>query len=378
VTVTRKDVARLAGTSPAVVSYVLNGGPRGVAAETKERVLAAVQTLGYRPNQIGAALRRNRTMTLGLVIPDNANPFFAVLARAVEDAAFAAGYTLLLGNATDSEERQTRYIRTFVDQRVDGVILIPSHDHVAAQNELRNTPWIILDRRLDGAPTNQLIVDHRGGSRMATDHLIGHGRQRIACIAGPNDVSVARDRVEGWRDALTEAELEGPAREMRVPFGRYAGYHATLRLMAAHPDVDAIFAASDEQAVGAMRALAELGIRCPDDVALASFDGIPASAYAIPALTTVRQPIEELGRRSIEMLLDRIEDPEADLETVLLPPTLVVRGSCGCADPPGGEHPEPTDLQQDDPERDDPERDDPERDDPEQDDLQRDQTGAAE
>jgi LacI family transcriptional regulator len=343
VAVTRKDVARLAGTSPAVVSYVLNGGPRGVAAETKERVLAAVATLGYRPNQIGAALRRNRTMTLGLVIPDNANPFFAVLARAVEDAAFAAGYTLLLGNATDSEERQSRYVRTFVDQRVDGVILIPSHAHVASQAELRNTPWIILDRRIDGPPTSQLLVDHRGGSRTATDHLLGHGRRRVACIAGPNDVAIARDRVEGWRDALAAAALEGPAREMRVPFGRDAGYHATLTLMATHPDVDAIFVASDEQALGAMRALAELGIRCPDDVALASFDGIPASAYSIPALTTIRQPVEELGRRSIEMLLDRIEDPQADLETVVLPTTLVVRGSCGCADPPGGEHPAPVD-----------------------------------
>jgi LacI family transcriptional regulator len=308
-----------------------------VADATRQRVLAAVEALGYRPNQIGAALRRSRTMTLGLVIPDNANPFFAALARTVEDAAFAAGYTLLLGNATDSEARQSRYIRTFVDQRVDGVIVIPSHEHIAAQDELRNTPWIILDRRIDGAPTSQLLVDHLGGSQTATEHLLQHGRTRVACIAGPSDVAIARDRVQGWRRALAAAGLEGAARELRAPFGRFAGYHATLELMEKHSDVDAIFVASDEQALGAVRALAELGVRCPDDVALASFDGIAAAAYAIPALTTVQQPFEELGSRAVEMLVKQIDDPTSGKQTVVLPAELAVRGSCGCADPPGGE-----------------------------------------
>jgi LacI family transcriptional regulator len=311
----------LAGVSPSVVSYVLNGGPRGVAPGTRSKVLAAIEQLGYRPNGIARSLRTSRTMTLGLVIPDSSNPFFAELARAIEEAAFDAGYTLLVGNATEDAGRQTTYIRTFLERQVDGLLLVPAHGPVECLLELRSSikPCVVLDRRVDHLGLSQVLVDSRGGAREVTRHLL--------------------DRVAGWRDALAGAGLRPTGTAIRhVPFGRGAGYRAACDLLgsgAHHPD--AIFVASDEQALGALRALADLGMRCPDDVAVASFDGIASSAYAVPALTTMAQPFLRLGRCSIASLITCIADPGTEPEEAVLPVSLVARGSCGCADP-SGEH----------------------------------------
>lgn len=350
----RADVARLAGTSPAVVSYVLNGGPRKVAPQTRARVLAAIEQLGYRPNGIARSLRMNRTMSLGLVIPDNANPFFAELARAVEDAAFAHGYTLLIGNASEDEARQATYVRTFLERQVDGLFLVPAHGPLTCLPELQRarTPWVVLDRHVPGlVDVPEVRVDNRAGAREATAHLLWHGRQRIACIAGPADVMSATDRVAGWRDALTAANL-GPAtlpaaggsgrREAlwHVPFGQRAGYQAARQLLA-EADLDAVFVASDEQALGVMRAITELSRRCPDDVALVSFDGIPAAAYATPGLSTMAQPFAEIGLAGMARLVERIQPAgeSAGPAVSVLPVRLRARGSCGCQDPPGGDLP---------------------------------------
>lgn len=336
-TVRRADVARLAGTSPAVVSYVLNGGPRGVSAETKARVLAAIEQLGYHPNGIARSLRMNRTMTLGLVVPDTSNPFFAELGRAIEEAAFAHGYTLLVGNAAEIDERQTAYVRTFLARQVDGLFLVPAHGAAGCLPDLHRTrtPWVAIDRRLGGIDAATVLVDNRGGARAATEHLLGHGRSRIACIAGPRDVMPATDRVAGWREALAEAGVR-PS-EMRVvhgEFGRHAGYLAAKDILQ-DGQHDALFVASDEQAVGALRAVAELKLSCPDDVAIASFDGIAATAYSTPALTTMAQPFDAIGNTAVAGLVDRITEPTIPADTTVLPVTLVARGSCGCPDPRG-------------------------------------------
>lgn len=184
-------------------------------------------------------------------------------------------------------------------------------------------------------------MDNRSGAREATRHLLDHGKNRIACIAGPGDVMSATDRVDGWRDALTEAGLRPEDMPLwQGPFGRAAGYQAARGLIA-EGDVPAIFVASDEQALGAMRAIAEAGLRCPDDIALVSFDGIPASAYSIPAITTMVQPFDEIARTAMTLLTGRIAGEEQPAEPTVLPVSLLARGSCGCADPPGGDLPDP-------------------------------------
>lgn len=335
----RADVARLAGTSPAVVSYVLNGGPRGVAPATRARVLAAVDKLGYRPNGIARSLRMNRTMTLGLVVPDTSNPFFAQLSREIEEAAFAESYTLLIGNAAEDDTRQTTYVRTFLARQVDGLFLLPAHGSTSCVPELQRSgvPFVTLDRRIPGADAPAVLADNRGGARAATEHLLRHGRRAVACIAGPEDVVPANERVNGWRDALGEAGVR-PS-EMSVwhgAFGRRAGYLGARELLAG-ADFDAVFVASDEQAIGVLRALQEMGIRCPDDIAITSFDGIAVAAYTTPALTTMAQPFADLGRTAVSRLLALMDGPDTGPEVSTLPVSLLVRGSCGCPDPPGGD-----------------------------------------
>ncbi|WP_214321015.1 LacI family DNA-binding transcriptional regulator [Nonomuraea sediminis] len=336
--VTRRDVARLAGTSEAVVSYVLNNGPRNVAPHTRERVLRAIDELGYRPNAVARSLRTSRTHTIGLVVPDNANPFFAELAREIEDVAFKHGLTLLLGNAMDDDEREAAYVRTLIDRQVDGLILIPAHGPRTWRAVLAASglPCIVLDRELDEVPASHLLIDNESGAHQATTHLLAHGRRRIGCVAGPKDIHPTVDRVAGWARALTEVGLDpGDMPLAHGPFGRRQGYLSGRDLLSRENRPHALFVTSDEQAIGVMRAAAELGLAVPGDVAICSFDGIAASSFTVPALTTMRQPFEQLGRQAVELLLRQITDQSAG-ERVILPAQLVRRGSCGCPDPVGG------------------------------------------
>ncbi|MDF2989495.1 MAG: LacI family transcriptional regulator [Microbacterium sp.] len=347
--VSRKDVASAAGVSPAVVSYVLNDGPRPVAPETRKRVLLAVSQLGYRPNRIAASLRQKRTNSLGLIVPDNINPYFAELAREVEIAAFELGYTLLMGNAMEDVQRENTYVHEFLDRRVDGIILIPSSLDIPTIGEITAaaTPLVIVDREARSAQGHaQVLSDNASGGELAVRHLLDHGRTRIACIAGEAGMGNAGARVDGWRAALRDHDsARGPLRE--VPISRFDGRRAAMEILREDPLVDAIFVTSDEQAIGVLRAVRESGRSCPADVAVISFDGTTHAALTTPGLTTVRQPMQAMAQRALELLIDasaRSAAPampaappnEADppsLDAVdHLPIELITRGSCGCAD----------------------------------------------
>ena len=283
-------------------------------------------------------------MTLGLVVPDASNPFFAELGRAVEEAAFDAGYTLLVGNSTENETRQTSYVRTFIQRQVDGLLVVPAHGSISCLAELRNsgTPWVLLDRHIDdGGAVPEVLVDNRGGARAATEHLLSHGRRRILCLAGPADLAPATERVGGWAEALRQAGLRAPKKSVwHAPFGRQAGYQVATKMLAAK-NADAVFVTSDEQALGVLRAVRDLGLSCPDDVAIASFDGILGTAYATPALTTMAQPFGDIGRESLTRLLAEMGGAEPEVRQSVLPVTLIRRGSCGCPDVFGDETPGP-------------------------------------
>lgn len=322
------------------MSYVLNDGPRGVAPATRERILAAIDRLGYRPNAVARSLKTARTMTLGLVVPDNSNPFFAELARAIEEVSFAAGYTMLLGNAMDDDEREATYIRTLLDRQVDGLIVVPAHGPRSWLTELSGTPVarLMLDREVELADATAVLVDNEGGAYEATRHLLNHGHRRIGCIAGSEGIHPTVDRVAGWRRALVESGVDATTAPLvHVAFGRADGYRAGRRLLAGSDPPHALFVTSDEQALGVLRAAAELGLHIPDDLAIFAFDGIDASAYTVPALSTMRQPFEELGRSAVEWLLARIADPAQPPVRIVHPTTLIARGSCGCPDPAGGD-----------------------------------------
>lgn len=334
--VSRADVARLAGVSPAVVSYVVNDS-HPVSAPTRERVEAAIAQLDYRPNALARSLATARTHTLGLLIPDSSNSYFAQLAASVEDAAFAAGFVVLLGNGADDAERELGYIRTFIDRRVDGLIVVFGDDLHEGWHKISaaRVPAVSLDRLAKDLDLPSVVVDNVGGSRAATEHLLEHGRTRIACITGGEGMSSARARAEGWRLALVEAGA--PTAPELLSYGSFSaehGYAATVELLSRDAEIDAIFTGSDLQAVGVLRALADLELTPGRDIAIVSFDGTKLSGYTTPRLSTVRQPYDRLAEEAVRLLTMLIEDPSRDRSDMhlVLPTTFEARDTCGCRD----------------------------------------------
>ncbi|WP_040816320.1 LacI family DNA-binding transcriptional regulator [Nocardia concava] len=330
--VTRADVARLAGTSPALVSYVLNGGPRQVAPATRARIEAAIAELGYRPNMSARSLRTNRGHALGMVIPDGANPFFAELAAIIEAAAFARGYPLFVGNAAGDPAREQAYVRSFIDRRVEGLLAISSawETGIADACDQAGMALVALDRIIDPNRCTHVLCDSVVGAEQAVAHLIGHGHRHIACLSGPH-VSTAEERVQGYRNALAAAGLpEGAI--VRTDFGGAAGYRSLAELTGGPLAPTAIFVTSDLQAMGLQRAAYDAGLRVPDDLAVVAFDGIEYSRYTRPGLTTMVQPTRQMGELAVDLLLEQIEGRAPEPGVIRLPAVLRTGGSCGCAD----------------------------------------------
>lgn len=324
--VTRADVAARAGVSSAVVSYVVNGGPRPVAATTRERVLAAISELGYRPNAAARALRLGSSELLGLILPDTRNPFLMELAHAVEEEANGRGYSLILANSGLSEERELQQVRQLVSRQVDGVIAIPMRGDTPVQ-ELVDAGISRTLLAYSGTGSPAVGTDLVAGAEIAVRHLIEHGYEDIALVIGHSSAGHVDGRERGWRTALEAAALT-PGKVLRADFTREGGYQAGLEL-AAGPLPRAVFVSSDMQGVGLLLALHESGVQVPSQVAVVSFDGSPEAAYTWPALTTVRQPIEDLAKAAVDSALAMIErrEPEASQQFA---PELVVRQSCGC------------------------------------------------
>ncbi|WP_123655414.1 LacI family DNA-binding transcriptional regulator [Curtobacterium sp. ZW137] len=338
---TRRDVARLAGVSDAVVSYALNGGAP-VAPETRRRVLAAVAELGYRPNQAARALRSGSARTLVLAVPDRedpvfANPFFAEYAAAIESAARERGYALY-STATSFEPDGIRArFEEFAARMVDGVLVLSSGAVDRSAIDPVGLPWVDLNVSAARAGVASVGTDLRSGAELATRHLLAHGRNRIAFVGQP-DAGEARHR--GWRDACAGQGVP-PGRVYDGGYTREGGYVAGLQIAdegdgtasgdgadeADRPD--AVFAASDRTAVGLLRAFHERGVRVPEDVAVVAFDGSWEAEYTWPPLTTVRQPIESMAEAAVRRVLDGTAPNHEEF-----PPELVVRASCGRHDTP--------------------------------------------
>lgn len=325
---TRADVARAAGTSTAVVSYVINDGPRPVAPETRKKVLEAIEQTGYRRDPIAGALASGKTRTLGLVVPDIENPFFAVLAKQLEKAALASDYTLLLANSGESFEQETALVAKLVERRVDGVMVVPVGPSIESiLDSAASVPVLILDRRASDARVGEVTTDNRLMSMLATQHLVEHGRTRHAVITGRRELPAAADRIAGWNLALQAASLE--VRESAISwsdFTKDGGYRAGGSLIDGGVDFDALFTGSEQQAIGALRALQERGINVPGDVAIVAVDGTDASAFTHPALTSIRHPFEQIASTAIE----RILDPSSPQTVTIDSYELVRRESCGC------------------------------------------------
>ncbi|MDN3055257.1 LacI family DNA-binding transcriptional regulator [Streptomyces sp. SRF1] len=327
-----KDVARRAGVSVATVSRVLNDHP-SVRAGTRERVLAAVADLGYRPNAVARSLRTDQTRALGLVISDVLNPFFTELARSVEDAARELGYSVVIGNADERPELQDHHVRTLMDRRIDGLLISPTDGGSPMMQAAARagTPMVFVDRWIEGAGLDEVPVvrtDGRAAIRDLVAHLYALGHRRLAIISGPAATTTGRERVDAFRSALREFGLALSDDHIgQGDFQADSGRRVTARFLGLPHPPDAVFAADNLMALGAMDEIRARGLRVPDDVALAAFDDIPWFLHTDPPITAIAQPTGALGHAAVTALVDLVEGRPA--ESVTLSARLVTRRSCG-------------------------------------------------
>src|SRR5689334_1928095 len=316
------------------VSRVINGRD-GVDAETQRRVEDAIAALHYVPNRIARGLISQKTETLGLIVPDVANPFFAPVVRGAETAARRAGYRLLLCNSEGDLRLEREYIEDLVSHRVEGLLLAPASDRsrTAILPLLRGEfPVLLLDRSLPDVDCDLVMSDSSSGARRMVEHLIAVGHRRIAHITDAEDTSTGRDRLRGYCEALAAAGI--PLRDelvLRTTVDQLGGNRATQQMLALDPLPTAVFAVNNMTAVGAMQALREKGLAVPRDIGLVCFDDVEHLAVLSPFLTVVDQPAETFGSLGTQLLLERISGKAGNRSRrIVLQADLIVRKSC-CA-----------------------------------------------
>ncbi|MEU6601092.1 LacI family DNA-binding transcriptional regulator [Streptomyces flaveolus] len=330
---TLNAVAARAGVGRGTVSRVINGSPK-VSARSRAAVEQAIAELGYVPNRAARSLATRRTDAVALVVPDAENrlfsePYFSGIIRGVSTGIAGAGMQLLLV-LTGNDKEHGRLAAYLAAQRVDGVLMMAVHGDDTLPDRLEElaVPTVLAGRRSDRERLGHVRADNRGGARLAVRHLLAGGRRSIGTITGPLDMDVARARLDGYRDALREAGVA--VDEDLVAAGDFTeegGRVAMRELLRRHPDLDAVFAASDVMASGAVLELRAAGRRVPDDVALIGFDDSIVARHIDPPLTSVRQPLEEMGRTMASLLLEEIAQRGTGQRGVVLPTELVVRAS---------------------------------------------------
>jgi len=326
--VTIYDVADVAGVSPATVSRVLNGRAN-VNAAMAEKVRDVAAKLDYRPNAVARNLRRASTNMWAVLISDIENPFFTSLVRGIEDVAQAAKYSVVLCNTDENPDKEAAYISAIRAEQMSGVIISPSgwSDSVRELHE-STTPMVVIDRRIAGIEVDTVLVDNVYGAGEATRHLVAQGFRSIACITGPRGIATADERVEGYRQALTDNGMEFRPELLRYADFRRAGGRSAMRDILAGPyPPDAVFAANNVIAVGVLECLSEAGMRVPDDIGMVGFDEIPWAHLVRPGITTIAQPTYELGRTAARLLQSRLAAPHRETSIVTLPTELQVRES---------------------------------------------------
>jgi LacI family transcriptional regulator len=323
------EVAQKAGVSSATVSHVINK-TRFVSDETRERVERAIEEMGYRPNALARSLRSGETFTIGLLLPDSANPFFAEVGRFIEMAAFEVGYSVILSNTENDIEKERSYIDVLINKKIDGLIFVGTGEDYDSYKKLcdMHVHVVAMDRDYPDLEMDVVISDNLQGGRLATQHLIELGHKRIGCISGPSKVNLSALRVTGYVQTLEQAGLAVDQNLIiSGDFHPRSGHEAAIKLLAMQNPPTAIFACNDLMAVGVLRAGMELGLRIPQDLTVVGYDDIELASYTTPSLTTVRQPKKDMGQTALYFLLDRIHSEQSSPQRASLAVSLMVRES---------------------------------------------------
>lgn len=320
-----KDVAKAAGVSTATVSRVLaNNAP--IKPETRERVLKAVADLNYRPNLIARSLRAQKSAKIGLVVSDIRNPFFTAIGRAVEDAAYEQGYSILMCNTDENPEKEELYLNLLYDENVAGVIFSPTHQfNIASQTYNQKMPFVIIDRAIDSSDVDMVLLDNVAAAYELTEHLINNGYKKIAGLFGDASTT-GQERSRGFHKALKDHHLSPVAAHFIAPRIQQ-GYETAMKLLSQTNRPDAIFTSNSLLTAGAYQAARDSKLKVPNDVAVVGFDETTWGELVDPPITVIAQPTEEIGRTATELLFQRIQEPSRSPKTVILKGSLIARGS---------------------------------------------------
>lgn len=333
---TMKDVAQRAGVSASTVSHIING-TRYVSPELTEAVISVIEDLDYRPYGLARSLRTKQSRTVGVLIPDNTNPYFAEIARLLEDVFFSHGYNVIVCNTEQNPDKELTYLRLLQEKAVDAMVFVSTGGDAGAIETIRRQqiPCVLLDRDVHGLNLDRVIAENEPGAYMATRHLIDRGHRRIGMIAGPKGIAAADSRLVGYERAMNESSL--PTRIVQGDFQLESGYLGYRELRRNEPALTAVFAANDLMALGVLHGAAEDGVRCPKDLSVVGFDDIQLASYAVPALTTVRQPKDEIVNHAVNRLLLRIgKHPRQEPTRASFVSELIVRKSTARAAPEHG------------------------------------------
>jgi LacI family transcriptional regulator len=327
---TLTDVARIAGVGIMSVSRVVNG-TRRVSSETERKVRAAIERIGYEPNEAARILKGQRSSVLGLIVPDLADPFYATCANAVQRAARLEGYLTWMAASSHREDVERDVVNAMIQRHVAGLLVIPSgkqNDHFARAAK-RQIPIVSIDRPLENIEADALLVDNRAGTTRAIEHLIGHGHKRILCISDNVELFTRLERITGYAQAMRHAELLVQVCTVE-PISRSLSDQLAVALNSSTPPT-AIFAENNIVAVETIRELQNRSLRIPEDIAIIAFDDFDAATLVRPAITVVSQPVAELGRRATELICSRLDNLRTSSSSrITLNTELVIRQSCGC------------------------------------------------
>jgi LacI family transcriptional regulator/LacI family repressor for deo operon, udp, cdd, tsx, nupC, and nupG len=326
------DVARRAKVNISTVSRTINQTGK-ISSDTQERVRKVMLEIGYKPNRVARRLRtrEGKTHLLGLIIPNIQNPFFADLARGVEDVAYTHNFAVLLCNYDEDPQKELFYLDTLQAESVDGIILPPIHEDDPAVKRVVQSglPIVCVDRILSNITVDKVEVDNHRGAFDATDHLFSKGHRRIGIISGPADSSTGRERLKGYKDAHAAAGV--PIKSELIRFGDYkqeSGQKLTTELLELSDPPTALFVCNGLMTVGALEIIYARGLRIPKQIAIVGFDELPLAGAFTPPLTVVRQPAYEVGKCAAELLLKRLDDPKRPATSLRLLPELIIRKSC--------------------------------------------------
>lgn len=327
--VTIYDVAREAGVSIATVSNAINGKGK-ISQKRREEILSIMKRLDYHPSVIASALTGKRTYTIGLLIPDISNPFFAEVARAVEDHSQKMGYTVIICSTDNQNERIERYVSLLEQKRVDGIIIATGIEDSGTIDRLleKKVPVALIARELRSIDVNTVIVDDFVGGEMAAAHLLAQGHTQFAILAENYHVSSSRERVRGFKHGLSQAGIQLDDAAIKICEYTLEDAKKQAALLLKYESIpSALFCCNDILAVGALQAAKDVGIRIPEQLALVSFDNTILARVTDPPLTSVAQPMEHMGRKVVELIVEELWEPSIMRQRIVMRPELIVRMS---------------------------------------------------